>query len=103
MEGHPPPVDLRAVCYIVSNDNNDNENEEQTQDNIKIEKRQTLVRAIDIEVCANVGGVVVGVCLRRGEGRKDGKESSTPENSTNKMFQVLTLQKAHEPPESERF
>jgi hypothetical protein len=41
--------------------------------------------------------------LEEGAERKDGKESSTPENSTNKTFQVLTLRKAHEPPESERF
>ena len=41
-----------------------------------------------------------GVLLEVGGG-KEGmeRESSTPENSTNKPFQVLTLQKAHEPPE----
>jgi hypothetical protein len=35
MEGNPPPVDLRAVCYVVSDNNDDNESEQQTQDNIK--------------------------------------------------------------------
>ena len=27
MKGNPPPVDLRAVCYVVSDNDDDNENE----------------------------------------------------------------------------
>lgn len=61
--------------------------------------KQTLVRAIDMRSSYNV----VVVCAWGGAEGKDGKQDSTPGNSTNKTFQVLTLQKAHEPPESERF
>jgi hypothetical protein len=46
MAGNTPPVDLRAVCYTASNNNNDKENKQQGQYNMKKIKRQTLVRAI---------------------------------------------------------
>ena len=56
-----------------------------------------MVRAIDNEVCKMWVVWWWEYVLEEGTERKDGKESSTPENSTNKTFQVLTLRKAHEP------
>jgi hypothetical protein len=47
-EGNPPPVVMRAVFYVVSDNEDDKENE---HDNTQNEKKQTLVRAIDGEVC----------------------------------------------------
>src|SRR5882757_11191077 len=103
MAGNPPPVDLRAVCYVASNNNGDKENKQQKPKIMLRNKR-------DGPWCEPFDGVDTEVCkmwwwcmLEEGrEGRKEWKvrPSKTPQT---KGFKFSRSQKAHEPPESERF